>query len=76
MIRLNTSEVKTHLARCLKALERGETILLCKRNKPIAEIRPLPPSRKEPRPIGLCKGQFEIPASFFEALPDDVSPGP
>ncbi len=50
--------------------------MLCKRNKPIAEIRPLPPSRKEPRPIGLCKGQFEIPASFFEALPDDVSPGP
>jgi hypothetical protein len=23
-------------------------------------------------PIGLAKGQFEIPASFFEPLPDDI----
>jgi hypothetical protein len=27
------------------------------------------------RPIGLAKGQFEIPASFFEPLPDDVLGG-
>jgi hypothetical protein len=27
------------------------------------------------RPIGLAKGQFEIPASFFEPLPDDVLSG-
>jgi len=24
------------------------------------------------RPIGLAKGQLEIPASFFESLPDDI----
>ena len=24
------------------------------------------------RPIGLAKGQFEIPDSFFEPLPDDI----
>jgi hypothetical protein len=24
------------------------------------------------RPIGLAKGQIEIPASFFEPLPDDI----
>ena len=24
------------------------------------------------RPIGLAKGQVEIPASFFEPLPDDI----
>ncbi len=23
-----------------------------------------------PRPIGLAKGQFEVPASFFEPLPE------
>jgi hypothetical protein len=27
------------------------------------------------RPIGLAKGQFEIPASFFEPLPDDILGG-
>jgi hypothetical protein len=24
------------------------------------------------RPIGLAKGQFQVPASFFEPLPDDL----
>jgi len=24
------------------------------------------------RPIGLAKGQLEIPASFFEPLPEDI----
>jgi hypothetical protein len=24
------------------------------------------------RPIGLAKGQIEIPAGFFEPLPDDI----
>jgi hypothetical protein len=27
------------------------------------------------RPIGLAKGQFEIPDSFFESLPDDILDG-
>jgi hypothetical protein len=27
------------------------------------------------RPIGLAKGQFEIPDSFFEPLPDDILDG-
>ena len=42
MLGLNIHEAKTHLSRYLPALEQGETIILCKRNVPIAEIRPLP----------------------------------
>lgn len=68
MIRLNVHEAKTHLSRYLERVAKGETILLCKRNVPIAEIRPLP--RKELRPIGLCKGTFEVTDAFFEPLPD------
>lgn len=72
MIKLNIHEAKTHLSRYLGKLARGETILLCKRNIPIAEIRPIPPQRKSKRPIGLAKGQFKIPPEFFEPLPADV----
>ena len=72
MIKLNVHEAKTHLSRYLDKLERGETILLCKRNIPIAEIRPLPKRRKAKRPIGLAKGQFTFPAEFFEPLPPDI----
>jgi len=72
MIRLNIHEAKTHLSRYLKRLAKGETILLCKRNVPIAEIRPIPPAKKSQRPIGLAKGQFQIPPDFYEPLPPEI----
>lgn len=28
--------------------------------------------RRAPRPIGWLKGQWELPESFFEPLPDDL----
>lgn len=72
MIRLNIHEAKTHLSRYLAELERGETILLCKRNVPIAEIRPLPSRRHTPRPVGLAKGRITVPDAFFEPLPEEL----
>ena len=72
MIKLNVHEAKTHLSRYLERLARGETILLCKRNIPIAEIRPLPRQRKTKRPIGLAKGKFKVPPEFFEPLSSEL----
>ncbi len=72
MKKLNLHEVKTHLSRYLPLLKKGETILLCKQNVPIAEIRPLGPLYKTKRPIGLAKGEFTVSPEFFEPLPDDV----
>ena len=72
MIKLNISQAKTHLSAYLERLRRGETILLCKRNAPIAEIRPLRQPRTRKRPIGLAVGEFTIPPSFFDPLPEDL----
>ena len=72
MIKLNIHEAKTHLSRYIGKLIRGESILLCKRNTPVAEIRPLPPQRKIKRPVGLAKGKVRIPRKFFEPLPQDI----
>jgi len=72
MIRLNIHEAKTHLSRYLPRLEAGETIILCKRNVPIAEIKPIEKRRAEPRELGFMKGQFEVTDAFFEPLPDDL----
>ena len=72
MIRLNVHEAKTHLSRYLERLEAGEVIVLCRRNVAIAEIRPLPARRSEPRPVGLARGSFEVPESFFAPLPEEV----
>ncbi len=65
MIKLNIHKAKTHLSRYLDKLKKGETILLCKHNEPVAEIKGLPAPLSSKRPIGLAKGQFTIPDSFF-----------
>ena len=72
MIRLNVHEAKTHLSKYLVKLEKGETILLCRRNTPIAEIRPIQAARTSPRRLGLAKGKIEITPAFFEELPDEI----
>jgi len=72
MIKLNIHEAKTHLSRYLNRLEQGESILLCRRNTPVAEIRPLRSARKSKRPIGLAKGLFKVPRKFFDPLPRNV----
>lgn len=73
MFKINIQEAKTHLSHYLEEVERGETILLCRRNQPIAVIRRLAVRRHKPRPIGLAKGNFTVPASFFEDLPENTS---
>lgn len=72
MIRLNIHEAKTHLSKYLSKLKPGEHILLCKHNRPVAEITPLPEILKHPRSIGLARGRFTVPRSFFEPLPEEV----
>ncbi len=72
MKKLNIHEAKTHLSKCIKEVEHGETIVLCRRNKPVAEIKPIAAHRDKPRPIGLAKDKFKVPDSFFEELSDET----
>ena len=71
MVRLNIHEAKTHLSKYLQKMEkRGESIILCRRNVPIAEIRPLKRAAQRKRPVGLAKGKARILPGFWEPLPD------
>jgi len=72
MLKINIHEAKTHLSEYMNRLEEGETILLCRRNVPIAEIRPLPAARKAIPEPGLWEGRFAVPDSFFEPLPEEL----
>jgi prevent-host-death family protein len=75
MITMNINEAKAHLSSALEKVARGETVVLCKRNKPVAEIRPVKEPLRKKRPIGLAGKQypdFAIDQSFFEPLPDDI----
>ena len=71
MIRINIAEAKAHLSKYLDRVEKGESVTLCRRNVPIAEIRPLPPPQREERLVGIDRG-MTVPASFFDPLPDDL----
>ncbi len=71
MTRVNVQEAKTHLSRYLDRVEAGETIVLCRRNRPIAEVRPIRAARPH-RQFGIDHGKVEIPPEFFEPLPDDI----
>jgi prevent-host-death family protein len=75
MIRINIHEAKTHLSEYLARLRRGDVLVICKRNVPIAEVRAVTPVRTAPRPVGQAKGEFTIPDSFFDPLPEDVLTG-
>ena len=75
MIRVNIHEAKTHLSRYLQRVAEGESVIICKRNIPVAELRPIRRPEKELRPVGLDKGKFEVGPEFFEPLPDDILRG-
>lgn len=75
MIKVNIYEMKVHFSRYLKKLRKDESILITKRNVPVAEIRLVEPQRTKKRPVGLAKGEFTVPPSFFEPLPEDVVEG-
>jgi prevent-host-death family protein len=71
MIVTNIHEAKTKLSEFLEAVAAGERVVICKRNRPVAELRAVADVRTEPRPIGGAKGRFAVPNSFFEPLPED-----
>ncbi len=66
MTTININEAKTHLSRYAKRVKAGETIVLCDRNVPFAELRPLPPPKRTgKRRLGQLKGQCPVGEAFF-----------
>jgi prevent-host-death family protein len=70
MIVININEAKAKLSEYLDAVANGEQVVICKRNRPVAELRAIAQKRTEPRPIGGAKG-IVIPPAFFEPMPDE-----
>lgn len=71
MTKVNIADARANLSRHLARVEAGETITLCRRNIPIAEIRPLRTEPAGERPVGIDRS-MSVPDSFFEPLPDEL----
>jgi prevent-host-death family protein len=69
---INIHEAKTHLSRFVEEAAAGEEIIIAKAGKPIARLVPLEPLRKQPRPLGLGRGRFEVPEDFDTLYADEI----
>jgi antitoxin (DNA-binding transcriptional repressor) of toxin-antitoxin stability system len=56
----------------LRRVEQGETIILVRGDRPVAEVRPVEAAPAQPRPYGLCAGEFVVPDDLDQPLPDDI----
>lgn len=70
---VNIYEAKARLSELVDAVETGQRVTICRRNRPVAELVRVDVARKEPRVIGGARGQFVVPPAFFDPLPDAVS---
>jgi prevent-host-death family protein len=71
MSKVNIRELKAHLSALIGRVEAGETIIVAKRNTPIAELRPIARRTAAPMLGHPVKG-LHVDAAFFEPLPADV----
>ena len=69
---INIEDIQRDLQCYLQQVEAGETVVIVRAGKPVAEIRPIAPGVKSPRPFGLCAGQFSVPDDFDDPLPEEI----
>ena len=74
MIQISVDEMKRDLPAFLHRVETGETLVLTKSGKPVAEINPInaKPLSMSLRPFALCAGEFTVPDDFNAPLPESI----
>ena len=66
----NIHEVRENLAEYLEAAARGEEVLICRRNQPVARLVAVDRRLLEARPLGLAPDAgTALPAAFWDPLP-------
>jgi prevent-host-death family protein len=81
MIMVNIAEAKAKLSELIDAAARGDQVIICNRNEPVAELRPVE-TVKTPRDLTPVYPDWSIDPAFFDPLDDtdldawDGSPDP
>ena len=69
---MNIAEAKAQLSYLIAQAKAGEEVIICTRNEPDAYLLPVVKHDTPPlRPIGLAKGEFTVPDSFFQTLSEE-----
>jgi antitoxin (DNA-binding transcriptional repressor) of toxin-antitoxin stability system len=72
MTTISLKDLQRDPAGLLDRVEAGEHLVVSRDGRPVAEMRPLGPPVRGPRPFGLAAGSFTVPADFDAPLPDDL----
>lgn len=68
MRRVNVADAKAHLSAYLREVKNGETLVICERNVPVAELRAYhEEARRTPR-LGFMKGRMWIAKDAFDPM--------
>lgn len=70
MTQISVQEIQRDPAAFVGRIQAGESLQIVCDDVAIAEIQPVPPHATGPRPFGLASGEFTVPDSFDEPLPD------
>jgi len=71
MIKANIHEIKAKLSKYVEMVEAGETVIVCRRNIPVAELHAIQ-HKKKPKPIlGSAAGKVRILPSFFDPISEE-----
>ena len=71
MVRVNVHEAKTHFSSYLDRVERGEVVVICRHNKPVAEMRVIPSATSALRKEGLLKGRVSWSPDAFAPMTEE-----
>ena len=72
MIVTNIHEAKAKLSEYVEAVRRGERVLICRHNRPVAELTAVEDAAAEPRDLApMYPGATLTTPSFFEPLTTD-----
>ena len=72
VVQVNVEELERDLLAVLQLVESGETLIILKTGKPVAELRPIISNAMKQRPFGLCAGEFTVPDDFDDPLPEKI----
>jgi prevent-host-death family protein len=70
MAEVTIHAAKTNLSKLIARAQAGELIVICKGKTPVARLTAIAP-QKSKRRFGAYKGEFTVPESFFDPLPEE-----
>jgi antitoxin (DNA-binding transcriptional repressor) of toxin-antitoxin stability system len=68
MSTISDLEIERDPAGFIHRVEAGESLLVPRDGRTVAEVKPVPAPVRQPRPFGLCAGEFTVPLDFDRPL--------